>query len=114
MLPLDGLVLLVGVYAAISPWVIHFAGTNPYLTANNVIVGLAVTVLAFGVPLMPSRMNHLSWTMLPMGLWLIIAPSLVTASHDVSTAIVWNNSCTGGVLILSGLITTTLGLGTLG
>ncbi|MEU2054396.1 SPW repeat protein [Streptomyces bungoensis] len=48
---MDWLILLTGVYTAVSPWVIYFARINPYLTANNLIVGLAVTVLAFGIPL---------------------------------------------------------------
>jgi hypothetical protein len=38
--------------------VIYFARIHPYLTANNLIVGLTVTVLAFGIPL--ARIHRLA------------------------------------------------------
>ncbi|MEU2716306.1 SPW repeat protein [Streptomyces sp. NPDC007205] len=57
---MDWLILLAGVYTAVSPWAIPFARTNPYLTANMLIRGLAATVLAFGIPLAPERMHRLA------------------------------------------------------
>ena len=50
----DGLMLLAGIYTAVSPWVIHFYRTNPYLTANNLIMGLGVALSALGPPSRPS------------------------------------------------------------
>ncbi|MGW2703867.1 SPW repeat protein [Streptomyces sp. NPDC001340] len=98
--------LLAGIYAAISPWVVHFSRTNPNLTATNLILGLGVAVLGFGLYLAPERMRRLSWTMVPLGMWFIISPSSVTAAYNVTAGIVWSNSCTGGMVFLFGLIAT--------
>jgi hypothetical protein len=99
-----GLALLTGIYAAISPWVVHFSRTNPNLTVTNLIVGLGVAALGFGLHLAPERMRRLSWTMVPLGMWFIVSPSSVTAAYSVSAGIVWNNSCTGGMVCLLGLM----------
>ncbi|WP_432164948.1 SPW repeat protein [Streptomyces sp. bgisy031] len=98
--------LLAGIYAAISPWVIHFSRTNPNLTATNLILGLGVAALGFGLHLAPERMRRLSWTMVPLGMWFIVSPTSVTAAYNVTAGIVWNNSCTGGMVLLFGLIAT--------
>lgn len=100
----DGLILLTGVYTAISPWVVHFSGTNPHLTVNNLVVGLAIAAIGFGRTLAPQRTRRLSWTMAPLGLWLIASPSFVTAANDVSARIVWSNGWAGGITCLLGLI----------
>ena len=100
----EGLVLLTGIYTAISPWAVHFSGTNPYLTADNLIVGLAVAATGIGMLLTPQRPPRLSWTLAPIGVWLIISPSFVTAAHGVSPGIVWSNSLAGGIACLLGLI----------
>ncbi|WP_373033304.1 SPW repeat domain-containing protein [Streptomyces sp. NRRL B-2790] len=42
--------------------------------------------------------------MVPLGLWLILSPAVVTASHGVSPGIVWSNACAGGAVCLLGLI----------
>ncbi|WP_406164638.1 SPW repeat protein [Streptomyces sp. NBC_00996] len=99
-----GLVLLTGVYAAISPWVVHFSRTNPNLTATNLIVGLGAAAVGFGLHLAPERMRQLSWTMVPLGMWLIVSPSSVTAAYNVTPGIVWSNCWTGGMTCLLGLI----------
>ncbi|OLZ71998.1 hypothetical protein AV521_08645 [Streptomyces sp. IMTB 2501] len=104
----DGFMLLAGIYAAISPWVIHFYRTNPYLTANNLITGLGVALLAIETPLAPQRMHRFAWTMMPLGLWLILSPTVVTASHGVSPGIVWSNTCAGGAVCLLGLFAANL------
>ncbi|MGJ5752329.1 SPW repeat-containing protein [Streptomyces puniciscabiei] len=100
----EGLMLLAGIYTAVSPWVIHFYRTNPYLTANNLIMGLGVALLALGTPLAPQRMHRFAWTLVPLGFWLILSPAVVTASHGVSAGIVWSNTCTGGAVCLLGVI----------
>ncbi|KUN03548.1 hypothetical protein AQI95_23995 [Streptomyces yokosukanensis] len=96
--------LLVGIYTAISPWVIHFARTNPYLTANNLIMGLGVALLAIETPLAPQRMHRFAWTLVPLSLWLILSPAVVTASHGVSPGILWSNTGAGGAVCLLGVI----------
>src|SRR5690242_12555696 len=41
----DGLIVLAGLWLAISPWVIHFNRTQPEITASNLILGLAVAAI---------------------------------------------------------------------
>jgi hypothetical protein len=44
----EGLSFMAGVYAAISSWVLGFNGSAPSLVASNLVVGIAITMLAFG------------------------------------------------------------------
>ena len=97
----DGPVLLAGLYCAISPWVVHFAGANTDLTVNNLIVGIAVAVLGFGLTQTPSRMYGLSHALAIAGIWLIISPWVVTRFPD--TGMIWNNVVIGAVTFLLGL-----------
>jgi hypothetical protein len=97
----DGPVILAGLYCAISPWVVHFAGANTDLTVNNLIVGIAVAVLGFGLAQTPSRMYGLSHALAIAGIWLIISPWVVTRFPD--TGMIWNNVVIGAVAFLLGL-----------
>ncbi|MGW5658581.1 SPW repeat protein [Streptomyces sp. NPDC003758] len=101
---IHGLILLTGIFAAVSPWVVHFFRTNPYLTPVNLIVGLTTAAIGIGLPLAPERRHRLSWTLAPIGIWLIVSPSFVTAAHAVSPGIVWSNTVAGGMTCLLGLI----------
>jgi hypothetical protein len=98
----DGPVLLAGLYCAISPWVVHFSGAHPDLAMNNLIIGIAVAVLGFGLTSTPARMYGLSWAIAAMGVWLIISPWVVTRYPDAGTA--WNNIIIGAVTCLLGLV----------
>ncbi|MEU8687315.1 SPW repeat protein [Streptomyces sp. NPDC048665] len=69
---LEGLSLLAGVYAAISPWVVH------------------------------ERMFRLAWTIAPFGVWLLVSPWVVTATHGARAGIAWNNCRVGAVTLLLG------------
>ncbi|MFJ8787931.1 SPW repeat protein [Streptomyces sp. NPDC102462] len=108
---LEGLILLAGVYAAISPWVVHFS-TQPNITVNNLIVGITVGLIGFGLTLVPERMFRLVWTIAPLGVWLIISPWVVTATHGARAGIVWNNCWLGAVTLLLGLAAMGLTIGT--
>jgi hypothetical protein len=98
----DGPVLLAGLYCAISPWVVHFSGVRPDLTVNNLIIGLAIAVLGYGLTTTPSRMYGMSGAITLMGVWLIISPWVV--SRTPSTGMIWNNVIVGAVTCLLGLI----------
>ncbi|WP_318199637.1 SPW repeat protein [Streptomyces sp. SCL15-4] len=103
---LEGLILLTGVYTAISPWVVHFSG-QPNLTANNLIVGITTALIGLGLALVPERMFRLAWALVPLGIWLIISPWIVTPAHGARAGVIWNN-------ILTGVITMALGLAAMG
>ncbi|MFG2043476.1 SPW repeat protein [Dactylosporangium sp. NPDC048998] len=97
---IDGLVLLAGAWLAISPWVVHFNGTAPSVTVNNLILGIMIGVIALGLTWAPARMYRLSWAMAAVGAWVIIVPFV---AREVHAGVVWTNAVTGAVTVLLGL-----------
>ena len=100
---LDGMIALLGMYLAISPWVVHSIGTD--LRVNNLVLGLTLTALGFGLALQPERLYRLGWIAVPVGVWMIISPWVVTAGHSAPKSVIWNNVFIGGVAIVLGLAT---------
>ncbi|ASQ94186.1 SPW repeat protein [Streptomyces sp. 11-1-2] len=99
---LDGPVLLAGLYFAISPWVVHFSGTNPNLMVNNLVLGIAIALLGIGLTTAPRRMYSLCWAMSAIGVWMIISPWVVARGPDIGMIV--NNVVVGAVTCLFGLI----------
>ncbi|MFJ5532862.1 SPW repeat protein [Streptomyces sp. NPDC093261] len=108
---IEGLILLAGVYAAISPWVVHFSKAEPNLTVNNLIVGLTVALIGVGLAMIPERMLRLAWLAVPLGAWLVISPWVVTAAHGARAGVIWNNCVVGAVTLLLGLAAMGLTIG---
>ncbi|PPJ18781.1 SPW repeat domain-containing protein [Nocardia nova] len=102
----DGLVLLAGLYLAISPWAVTpfpvagAAGGLSRLAMINVIVGIAVAVVGLSLVAAPQRCHRLSWTLVAMGVWMLVTPWVI-GPH--STAVLWNNLWTGGAITALGL-----------
>ncbi|MEV6130021.1 SPW repeat protein [Streptomyces violaceusniger] len=99
---LDGPVLLAGLYFAISPWVVHFSGTNPNLMVNNLVLGIAIALLGIGLTTAPRRMYSLCWAMSAIGVWMIISPWVVARGADAGVIV--NNVVVGAITCLFGLI----------
>ncbi|MEV0493868.1 SPW repeat protein [Streptomyces atratus] len=97
----DGPVFLVGLYCAVSPWVLHFTASQPTLVQHNLIMGIAIAVLGLGFTAMPDRMYGLSWAICAMGIWMIVSPWVVGRSPDMG--VVLNNVIIGGLAVLLGL-----------
>src|SRR3954471_21438578 len=98
----DGLVLLAGLWLAISPWVLHFTATAPDVAMSNLILGIAVAVVALGLTLMPQRMVRLSWATALIGAWVVVSQWVIQQSD--TTAGIWiNNVLTGGITLLLGV-----------
>jgi hypothetical protein len=106
----EGAILLAGVYAAISPWVVHFSG-QPFITVNNLIVGITVGLIGLGLTLVPERMFRLAWVVAPLGVWLIISPWVVTATHSARAGIIASNCAVGAVTAALGLAAMGLTIG---
>lgn len=100
----DGAILLVGLYAAISPWVLHFGAADNDLKFNNLIVGIALAVIGIGLASVPERMHRLAWIAAPLGVWLLISPWVVPPTHHSRAALVWSNCWVGGAAVALGLI----------
>ena len=98
----DGLMLLAGLWLAISPWVIHFNITAPEVMRSNLILGIAVGVLALGLTVAPLRMVRLSWAAAVIGAWVVISQWVIQQSGS-DAGIVINNIITGGVIALAGI-----------
>ena len=99
----EGLILLAGVYAAISPWVMHFAATEHNIAGSNLIVGITIALIGLALTLAPDRMGRVAWMIMPLGLWLVISPWVVTAVHGARAGIIISNCIVGAVTLLLGL-----------
>lgn len=96
----DGLVLLAGLYLAISPWVVDVTAARD-LTVNNLVLGIAVAVMGLGLASVPYRVYGMSWAVAAIGIWEIVTPWVVGPS---STPVLWNNLWVGGVIAALGLV----------
>lgn len=105
---LDGLLLLSGLYLAISPWVVGFH-TLRTLTVNNVITGLAVAMLALGYAWAYGRTHSVAWVTPLIGIWTIITPWVVSG-HVATTRTIMSNVIVGAAITLFGLAATGLGM----
>jgi hypothetical protein len=99
---MDGLMFLTGLYLAISPWVVGFRGGLRNLVINNLIIGIALAVLALCIASAHGRTHGVTWVLPIIGLWTIIAP-FVMRGHMATTRSVWNNVITGAIALLLGL-----------
>ncbi|MFB9833703.1 SPW repeat protein [Actinoallomurus acaciae] len=100
---LEGLVMMTGLYMAISPWVIHFHQGNTNLTVNNLILGIALAAIGLGLAMVPERAMGLGWLLVPLGIWMIISPWVVSAGHGERAGVVINNVVIGAVATALGL-----------
>ncbi|MEV4457753.1 SPW repeat protein [Microbispora sp. NPDC049633] len=98
---MDGVTLLAGLYLAISPWVVGFAGFGG-LAINNLIVGLTVAALALSCASAFGRTYGVSWVLPVLGVWTIIAPWVIRG-QPATTATIWDNVVTGAIIFLFGL-----------
>ncbi|MER6030106.1 SPW repeat protein [Streptomyces sp. NPDC001851] len=98
----DGPVFLLGLYCAASPWIVHYTASQPALMTHNLIIGIAIGLLALGFTRAPERMYGLSWAMCAMGIWMIIAPWIVGSGPDAGVII--NNVVIGALALVLGLV----------
>jgi hypothetical protein len=98
----DGPVFLLGLYCAASPWIVHYSASQPALMTHNLIMGIAIGLLALGFTRAPERMYGLSWAMCAMGIWMIIAPWIVGSGPDAGVIV--NNIVIGALALVLGLI----------
>lgn len=98
----DGPVFLLGLYCAASPWILHYTTSQPALVAHNLIMGIAIGLLALGFTRAPERMYGLSWAFCAMGAWMIISPWIVGSSPDAG--VVLNNIIIGVLAVVLGMV----------
>lgn len=96
----DAPVFLLGLYCAVSPWVLHFTASQPSLVTHNLVIGLAIAVLALCFTAMPERMTGMSIAIVALGAWLIVSTWIVGQSPDMG--VILNNVIVGGLAIVLG------------
>jgi hypothetical protein len=97
----EGLLFLAGTYLAASPWIVGFTPAAPRLAINNLIIGIAVALLALGHATAYSRTHGLSWVPLAFGIWTILAPWAILGT-TANGGMIANNVVTGAVITLLG------------
>lgn len=97
----EGLTLLAGLYVAISPWVLGFSTGNSAMTASNLVVGLAVALLAMDLGSAYSRVHGMSWVLPVLGAWIIVG-QFVIAGTVLDTSIVVSNAIAGAAVMILG------------
>ncbi|MEU9350372.1 SPW repeat protein [Streptomyces griseoloalbus] len=98
----DGPVFLLGLYCAVSPWILHYTTSQPALVPHNLIVGIAIGLLALGFTAAPARMYGLSGAMCALGVWMIISPWIVGENPDAG--VIWNNIIIGALAVMLGTV----------
>ncbi|MFI6493856.1 SPW repeat protein [Streptomyces sp. NPDC050564] len=98
----DGPVFLLGLYCAVSPWILHYTTSQPALGTHNLIMGIAISLLALGFTVTPERMYGLSWAICAMGAWMIISPWIVGTSPDAGVVI--NSIIIGALAVVLGAL----------
>jgi hypothetical protein len=97
----EGLILLAGLFLAMSPWVVGFTG-QPALTTSNLFTGIAVGLLALGFASAYGRTHRIAWVTPILGAWTIVAPWVVTGPTASDRAIT-SNVIVGAVCVLLSL-----------
>ena len=105
----DGLMMVAGLYAAASAWIIGFADQTA-LATTNLICGLAVALLAMALGSAYGRTHGLAFVAPLLGLWLIFSPWLVSGV-ETSTSMIWSHIIVGVVVCVLGLATAAMGTG---
>ncbi len=105
-----GLALLTGLYVAASPWIVGFSATRQ-LARCDLIVGIAVAVLAYGFATALDRTHGMTWTLPVLGVWLIVSPWILQGI-TLTAGMIWSNVIAGAVLTLLGLTATYFGMRT--
>jgi hypothetical protein len=100
----DGPVFLLGLYCAVSPWILHYTTSQPALVPHNLIVGIAIGLLALGFTQTPERMYGLSWAFCAVGVRMIVSAWIVGDSPDAG--VVLNNIIIGALAVILGLMCT--------
>ncbi|GAB2642641.1 SPW repeat protein [Prescottella soli] len=96
----EGLMVLAGLYAAASPWIVGFSGQTSLMMCN-LFAGLAVALLAVGHATSFGRTHGIAFVAPLLGAWLIVSPWLV---RNVSTSpgMIWSNVVVGAVVLVLG------------
>ena len=95
------LVLLTGVWVALSPWFLTLQSTGNNATLVNLISGVAVAGTGAFALASPRGFAGLQVGAALLGAWLIVAGPILSQKHPIADAMFWSNSWAGGLLIVA-------------
>ncbi|RVW02563.1 SPW repeat protein [Rhodococcus spongiicola] len=95
-----GLLVLAGLYAAASSFIVGFNGQTT-LMMTNMLAGLAVALLAVGHTTTYGRTHGITFVAPLLGVWLIVSPWLVSGV-STSAGMIWSNVVVGAVVVVLG------------
>jgi hypothetical protein len=93
------LVLLTGVWVAVSPWFITLQSAGNNATIVNLLSGLAVAGVGAFALVGPRGFAGLQLGAALLGVWLIIAGPILSQKYTIADPMYWSNSWAGGFLI---------------
>lgn len=96
-----GLTLLGAAFLAASPWIVGFSGLTA-IAITDLIAGGALAALVFTLTAAYGRFHGLTWVVVAIGAWTIVAPWAMAGAMDV-TRTIWSNCFAGGAIVLLGL-----------
>lgn len=97
---IDGLTLMAGLYVAMSPWIVGFENQST-IKVNDLITGIAVTLLALAMTSAYGRTHGIAWTLPLLGVWVIITPWIVSGVNTTD-GLILSNVISGAVVVLLG------------
>ncbi|HKX07258.1 MAG TPA: SPW repeat protein [Stellaceae bacterium] len=74
----DWVDMVLGVWLAVSPWILGFSDSDPAATRNALIIGIAVAALSALTFLAYSIIEE--WVDVVLGLWLIASPWILSSA----------------------------------
>jgi hypothetical protein len=100
----DGLVFLTGLYLAISPWVVGFAGLRS-MAVNDLITGVALALVGAGLASAYGRTHGMAWVAPVIGIWTIITPWVIRGgiAATATAGTIASNVAVGAVTVVVGL-----------
>ncbi len=102
----SGTNVLLGVWLTVSPWVLNYSEQDN-AAWNQVIIGLAIAVMALVRTASPANFSELSWTNFVLGAWLIVAPFVLPLSEtSPSEPVYWNNVIVGVLVLILAAVST--------
>ena len=104
----NGFALMAGLYLAISPWVVGFQTLTP-LAIVNLLTGLTLVALAFGLGAAYGRLHGLTWVVPFIGAWTFVAPWVIRGGVNTTPAVA-NNVAVGAACVVLGLASLFLGI----
>lgn len=98
----DGVVVLAGLFVALSPWIAGFSARTPSLAVNNLVTGLAIGVLGLSFATAYHRTHGIAWTCPLLGVWSIVSVFVISGTV-ITTSTVLCNVIGGAVALVAGL-----------